>query len=205
MSDLIDLVDETQTEIPARVLRAAASVFQRHGYAAATIREIAEALGLQKASLYHHIEGKEQLLYAICVESLRKKHTAVALAVAAGADPEDRLRAAIRAHVATMLADQPLHATTLTELRSLSGEQRDRVVALRDQYEQMLRVIVTECQNTGFIRDDIDVKYQVLSLLNLLNWTIFWYREDDGLSAQQLADLFTTLFIEGAGAPTVTG
>ena len=53
----------------------------------------------------------------------------------------------------------------------------------------------------GRLRTDIDVKYLALSLLNLLNWTIFWYQPGGSLEPEQLADILATIFIEGAGAP----
>jgi AcrR family transcriptional regulator len=182
----------------SRVLIAAARAFRQKGYAASTTREIAEMVGLQKASLYHHIEGKEQLLYELCVDSLEHIQANVAAIVALEASPIQRLRAAIKAHVTAMLEDQDKHATMLVELRSLSGGRRDDVIRLRDGYEDMLAAIVVECQQAGHLRRDVEPGLLVLALLNLLNWTIFWYREDGKLTPVQVAEFLETIYLDGA-------
>jgi len=65
----------------ARLLTVAAQLFHEQGYAATSTRELASILGITKASLYHHIRGKEDLLHAICLESLRRVHGDVAAAL----------------------------------------------------------------------------------------------------------------------------
>src|SRR4030081_3561640 len=107
-----------EVRTPGRVLTAAARVFREKGYAAATTREIAELVGIQKGSLYHYFAGKEQLLYELCVDSLQHIQREVAVIAAREQNPLDRLHAAIHGHVTTMLEDQDKHATMLTELRS---------------------------------------------------------------------------------------
>src|SRR5262245_18247616 len=115
-----------------RLVVAAARLFREKGYAASTTRDLALEQGILKASLYHHIRSKEDLLYAISLESLRRITEAVA-DVAAGDGP-DRLRATIETHIETALRDRDLHTTMLVELRSLSPERRAKVRDARDAY-----------------------------------------------------------------------
>jgi AcrR family transcriptional regulator len=181
----------------ARLLDAAARLFWTKGYASTTTREIAALLGVQKASLYHHVARKEDLLYEICVASLEHIRKAVHAAVEAVPDPLERIRTLIRAHVAAMLVDQDKHSTMLTELRALSPDRRAEIVALRDAYEKLVRSVLDRAQRAGVIRDDIPVKYLSVSLLNLMNWAIFWFQRDGDLSPVQLGDLFVTLYLGG--------
>jgi AcrR family transcriptional regulator len=183
-----------------RLHAAAARLFWSKGYTATTTRELASLLGLQKASLYYHMEKKEDLLYTLCVESLSHIHSAVEAAVAEVDDPLERVRALIRAHVVAMLADKEKHATMLTELRSLSDERRAAVIRLRDDYERLVRSVLARAQETGVLRRDIPVRHLALGLLDLMNWAIFWFRPDGELSPEQLAQTFATLFIEGAAS-----
>ncbi|QIN77458.1 TetR family transcriptional regulator [Rubrobacter marinus] len=175
----------------------AARLFWEKGYAATTTREIAESLGVQRASIYYHIESKEELLYDLCVESLRNIRSAVATAVADKSDPLDRVRAMIRAHVVSMLEDREKHATMLTELRALSAPRRAEIVRLRDEYESLVRAIVSEAQEAGVLWKEASAKELELALLNLLNWTIFWYRTDGELSPEDLAKLFEKIYLGG--------
>jgi AcrR family transcriptional regulator len=185
----------------ARLPRAAAALFREKGFASATTRELAERLGIQKASLYHHIRSKADLLYAISMESLDHIRTAVEQAYAnAEPSPKDRLRAMIVAHVTTALSDRDLHATMLTELRALPSDRLEAVLDARDQYESLLRKVVLEEQDAGRIRADIDARYLTLALLNLLNWTIFWFDPEGERSAEEISEVLATIFLEGARA-----
>lgn len=178
--------------------RGAARLFWKNGYSATTIRELAELLGVQKASLYYHISGKEDLLHDICVESLGNIHDAVVEALEGESDALTRVRVMIRAHVSSMLEDREKHATMLTELKSLSPERREAVVGLRDDFERVAREVISDAQEAGVLRSDMSAKELQLGLFNLLNWTIFWYRTDGDLSPEQLAGHFESLYLHGA-------
>ena len=187
--------NSTATRLP----RAAAALFREKGFASATTRELAERLGIQKASLYHHIRSKEDLLYAISMESLSHIRAAVERAYSdAYATPEERLKSMIVAHVTTALSDRDLHATMLTELRALSSDRRRKVLDARDEYESLLRDAVLEEQEAGRIRTDFDARYLTLSLLNLLNWTIFWFDPEGEQPAEEIARILATIYFEGA-------
>jgi AcrR family transcriptional regulator len=188
---------EAHPSTSERLLDTAAKLFWTKGYASTTTREIAALLGVQKASLYHHVSRKEDLLYAICVASLDRIREAVQGAVDAQADPLERIGTLIRAHVAAMLDDQDKHSTMLTELRALSPDRRGEVVALRDRYEDVVRSVLDRAQRAGAIRDDIPVKYLALGLLDLLNWAIFWFQRDGAISADELGELFVNLYLSG--------
>jgi AcrR family transcriptional regulator len=175
----------------------AAAQFRRRGYATSTTRELADALGIKKASLYHHIDGKEDLLFAICRESLRRI-THDVRAVAQSEPEETRLRRMIETHVLSALTDRDMHAVMLTELRALSPERHDRVVQLRDAYEQLLHDAIAADQVAGRLRDDLSTKDLRLGRLNILNWTIFWFEPGGETSAEQLGARLASLFLEGA-------
>lgn len=187
----------------ARVLRAAAALFRRKGYVGATTGELAASLGIQKASLYHHIHKKEDLLYALCLDSLARIQRETEQALAAEDTAIGRLRALFGAHLRAALSDQDKHATMLFEYRQLSPERQVEVVRLRDQYEELVRNVIEDGQHEGAIRQDLPAKYLTLALLNLLNWSIFWFRPGGGLTADQLADVLATVFLTGTIAPDV--
>lgn len=181
-----------------RLLAAAASLFRRTGYSAATTRELARILGIRSASLYYHIGKKEDLLYEISVDGLETILGLVSDSLRDVIDPLDRIRTLIRTHVTTALADLDQHFTMLVEMKSLSAARRRRIIALRDRYETVIRGVVADAQARGAVRKDMPAKYLSLALLNMLNWSIFWFRRGRQLGAAELGDLFASLFIEGA-------
>jgi len=180
-----------------RLMTTAADLFRRKGYAQATTRELADALGIRKASLYYHISNKEDLLFAISMHSLGHILEAVGTAAAAATE-EERLRVLIQAHVVTSLSERDMHTVMLTELRALSPEHLATVIAERDRYEALLRDVIADDQEAGRLRTDIDAKLLTLSLLNVLNWTIFWFDPADDLTPERLGEVLAAVFIEGA-------
>jgi AcrR family transcriptional regulator len=183
-----------------RLLDGAAALFARKGYAAASTREIASILGIRKASLYYHIENKEDLLYAICKLSLEQIRSDVAAALEKTEEPLERIRVLIRAHIKNLTLNQVAHSVAVGEMHALSGARLTEVIALRDSYEELVRSVLRDARKAGAVRDDIGVKYLSLILLGLLNRVELWYRPDGDLSPEQLAVVFETIFLEGAAA-----
>ena len=183
-----------------RLLDAAVSLFSRKGYAATSTREVAALLGMQKASLYYHIESKEDLLYFICKASLERIRSDVEAAVQEVRDPLERTRAMICAHIESMLRDADEHQTTLVEMRALSPQRLARVLSLRDAYEDLVRSVLGEAQSAGVLRDDIPVKYLCLIVLGLMNRVLVWHRRKGPLSPAQLGQLLAVIFLTGTAA-----
>ena len=185
-----------------RLWVAAAEMFRERGYASATTRELAERLGITRATLYYHISKKEDLLHGICREALERVTAAVTEALDGVEDPVERIRALMSAHLVSMLTDIDMHATMLLELDALTGEYRREVVALRDQYESLVSHTVFEGQRSGALRTDITAKHLTLALLSLLNWPITWYRPGGGLDPAEFAGILFDVYINGSNATT---
>ena len=185
----------------ARLLREAAHEFRRKGYAGSTTREIAAKLGLKKASLYHHIDKKEDLLYEICLDCLATIKREVERAMRAAPTPLDRLHALVLTHVQVGLAQQDAFATLLLDIRYLSDERRDKVMLRHDAYEDLVRTAITTAQEAGALRQDMSPRYLTLMLFGLLNWSAFWYHPGRALTPEALGALFWQQFLNGASAP----
>lgn len=180
-----------------RVIEAAARLFRGKGYAGTTTREIAAELGIQKASLYYHMTSKEDLLFRICLDSMTEHLKGVRKALEL---PEilERLRAVVEGHAKRLYSDSDRNAVALLELRSLDAERRAEVIRLRDQYETIVQELIGRAQQDGILRVDVDAKYLTLTLLSLLNWSIFWFRPGGRLRAEEMAGLLLRLYLEGA-------
>jgi AcrR family transcriptional regulator len=186
----------------ARALDAAVGLFSSKGYAATSTREVANLLGIQKASLYYRVESKEDLLFFICQSSLEQIRNDVETAIRDTADPLDRLRTLTSAHVESLLRDEAKHSTTFTEMHALSAERREQIRKLRDAHESLVRSVLQEAQDAGVLRQDIDVKYLCLILLALMNRVTVWYRRSGPLSPNQIGRLLAVMFLAGAGTVT---
>jgi AcrR family transcriptional regulator len=184
-----------------RLLIGSAELFREKGYAGTTTRALSALAGIQNGSLYHHVGGKEDLLYRLCMGALDDVGTVFAAIAAEDLDPLTRLEQFARRYLEQALNDRDRHSTMLSEIRFLSPARRAEVVARRDANVAIVEDTVRLAQGAGQARSDIDAKYLTLALFNLLNWTIFWYNPGEELSEQAIAGILWSVFSGGVSSP----
>ncbi len=187
---------------------AAADRFFVQGFEATTVREIAGDLDIRAASIYHHYADKQQILYDLVSSTMTLLETGVGEAVRAETDPSSRLTAFVVHHVA-LHALRPREATLgETELRSLAGERRDGVIALRDAYEALLRDVLADGAAAGvFVLDDpVLARFAIVAMCTNVG---IWYRPDGRLDLSEVAARYAAMAHRVAGAappdPAVIG
>ena len=174
--------------------RQAARLFAAKGYHGTSIGEIAEALGVQKGSLYAHIESKQDLLYETMVEGARAFHAGLD-AIPEDAPATEKIRLALRSHL-RVVADQLDVATVFVqEWRYLEGERRDEIVAERRRYEERIRALFREGREHGELRSDLDDATAALLALSAANWAYTWLKP--GRDTDELADRFYDQLLDG--------
>lgn len=192
------------TPIPARpreaeLLAAATRLFRQRGYHATSMQDLGEALGMNRGSLYHYINGKDELLWAILNRALDLLETRVLPVLEADAPPVDRLTAAIREHL-HVAAD---HADELSliqiELRALDRDRQRDIIARRNAYENRWRATIEAGIGDGSLRQ-FDVRLAGIGILSACNWFTQWYRPDGRLGVDEIADAFAELFLGGLRA-----
>jgi TetR/AcrR family transcriptional regulator, cholesterol catabolism regulator len=181
-----------------RIREGAAELFRERGYSGTTTRALSAVAGIEKASLYHHVGGKEDLLYELCESTLKDVATVFQGALQDGTEPLDKLELLARRYVETALVDRARHATMLTEIRSLSPSRRAEIVARRDENVAVVREAIRQAQESGSLRTDIEAKYLTLALFNLLNWSIFWFDPSGDLEPNEIGDILWTVYAHGA-------
>jgi TetR/AcrR family transcriptional regulator, cholesterol catabolism regulator len=178
----------------SELTREAARLFAERGYHGTSIGDLAKALGVQKASLYAHIQSKQDLLY----ETMRDG--AAAFHAALDAIPEElaaaqKIRLALRGHL-RVVADQLDVATVFVrEWRYLEGARRDEILAERRRYEERFRALFREGRDLGELRSDLDDASAALLALSAANWAYTWIRP--GRDTDELADRFFFTLIDG--------
>ena len=174
--------------------RQAARLFAEKGYHGTSIGEIAEALGVQKGSLYAHIQSKQDLLYETMVEGARAFHAGLD-AIREDLPATKKIRLALRSHL-RVVADQLDVATVFVqEWRYLEGERRDEIVAERRRYEERIRALFREGRELGELRSDLDDVTAALLALSAANWAYTWLQP--GRDTDDLADRFYEQLLDG--------
>ncbi|MGH9748960.1 MAG: TetR/AcrR family transcriptional regulator [Candidatus Polarisedimenticolia bacterium] len=185
----------------AQIFEVAARIFCEKGFEAASMGDIAEATGLTKAGLYHHIESKEDLLYAIMAYGMELFEEKVLRRVTAIQDPLERLRETFKGHVLVVTRDRPKEITVvLHESNALRGRSREKINARKRRYVQFLEKTFRELVKTGAARA-IDPALAAYGMLGMINWIYQWHRPAGRLSETELADQLCDLFLSGVLKP----
>jgi AcrR family transcriptional regulator len=178
----------------SELTRQAARLFAQKGYHGTSIGDIAEALGVQKGSLYSHITSKEDLLYEALMEGAAAFHGSLD-AIPDGAPPLEKIRLALRGHLRVVAEQLDVATVFVQEWRYLEGARRDEFVAERRRYEERVRDLLREGRDLGDLRADLDEGASVLLLLSAANWAYTWLQP--GRDTDELADRFLALMIDG--------
>ena len=174
--------------------RTAARLFAERGFHGTSMGDLAEAMGIQKGSLYSLTESKQQLLYETMREGADAFHAGL------DAIPEElpavgRIRLALRSHL-RVVAEQLDIATVFTrEWRYLEGSQREELLIERRRYEERWRGLFREGVESGELRTDLDVNAAALLALSAANWAYTWLTP--GRNTDELADRFTAILVDG--------
>src|SRR5258706_10221502 len=124
------------------ILESAAQVIRQKGFHGASMADIAEAVQLQKASLYHHFGSKQEILLELLDRALEMLTRRMAQVLALDVPAEEKLRLAMRAYLHALSEQGDLVSVLLLEHRSLDPEFHARHIPNRDRFEKMWRVFV---------------------------------------------------------------
>jgi TetR/AcrR family transcriptional regulator, cholesterol catabolism regulator len=174
--------------------RQAARLFAERGFHGTSIGDLAEAMGLQKGSLYAHIASKQELLYETMREGADAFHAALD-AVDERLPATEKIRLALRGHLRVVAEQLDVATVFVREWRYLEGERRDEIVAERRRYEERLRALFREGRELGELRTDLDDATAALLALSAANWAYTWLARDR--DTDELADRFHALLVDG--------
>jgi len=174
--------------------RQAARLFAEKGYHGTSIGDLADSMGVQKGSLYAHIEGKEDLLYQTMRGGAAAFHGALD-SVPEVAPPAEKVRLALRAHLRVVSEQLDVATVFVQEWKYLEGERLEEIVSERRRYEERIRELFREGRDLGELRADLDVNAAALAFLSAANWAYTWLAP--GADTDALADRFFALLLDG--------
>jgi TetR/AcrR family transcriptional regulator, cholesterol catabolism regulator len=177
-----------------RIVRSAARLFADRGYFATSLEDIAQDVGIRKASLYWHVSSKAHLLGEILSGCIEPAYQALLAIQASPLPPTEKLRQAISAHVLEITDDVEAVRIFLREGSALPAEQTQQFMARRRAYARLFGLILEEGQASGEFQAD-DLHHAALALLGMANWIAFWYRPDGPSSPEAIAASFAELAV----------
>jgi AcrR family transcriptional regulator len=184
------------------ILAIAAEIFSQKGFAATTVREIADAAGILSGSLYHHFDSKETMVDEIISKFINEMVVSYTKIVNEVADPDEALRQLIRTAFAAILPHQA--AVTVAQNESHYLQQFDRFAYLADGYAAVERLWITVLRRgiaAGVFKADLDTKLTYLFMRDAIWVTVRWFKPGGRYKIDQLAENYIEFVLDGISSP----
>jgi TetR/AcrR family transcriptional regulator, cholesterol catabolism regulator len=180
------------------ICRIAARVFYAKSYDGASMQDIAEAVGLTKAGLYHHVGSKDRLLYEIQNYGMDILDETVLAPLKDVADPREKLRRTIIGHIDLIVRARDQEVTViLHENRSLSGALRKKLNTRKRRYIDYLVELIGRVQEQSSKPPQISPRLAAFALLGMINWLYQWYNPEGRVKQDELAQAYADFFFRG--------
>jgi len=185
--------------LPSRrveICRTAAQIFRDRGFDATSVSDVARALGMTKAGLYHYFESKEALLFEIMTYGLDRVRDEVVLPARAVRDPEERLRQIIVRHACIATRGRGAVTQLNDEIRALPPTARRQIEERMRLYIDLVRDTLVQLKAAGRLRD-VDPTVAAFSLISMILWLPRWFRQDGRLTQEQVAQEMAKMALGG--------
>jgi AcrR family transcriptional regulator len=159
---------------PASLLAVAVRVFTERGYDGTSMEDLARATGLSKSSIYHHVEGKEQLLRLALERALDPLFAVTGEPGAAEGRAIDRLEYVVRREVEILVEELP-YVTLLLRVRGNTATERWALARRRD-FDRFVAALVADAARDGDVHPDLDPATTARLLFGMINSLVEWYR-----------------------------
>lgn len=180
------------------ICRIAARVFYDQGYDGASMQDIAEAVGLTKAGLYHHVGSKDRLLFEIMNYGMDILDETVLHKVKDIADPREKLRQTIIGHIDLIVRARDQEITViLHENRSLKGALRKKINARKKRYIDFLENLIAQVQAGSNGAPRVVPRVAAFALLGMVNWLYQWFDAEGPIKQNELAEAYVEFFFRG--------
>lgn len=184
-----------------QLLTAAAQLFATRGYTAATMQDLASACGVSKATLYHYVRDKHDLLLQITQGHVHRLEVVVNEVMASVAEPRERLSSLVLRFMQVYASAQHEHRVLTEDVKFLDSQQRDAVQACQRRVVQAFADSIAALRPE--LRDcTLDVPLAML-LFGMMNWTFTWLRPAGPLTHESLAPVVMQLLLGGLPAVQV--
>lgn len=182
-----------------RILDAAAACFSDSGYSGVTLRDIADRANIKAGSLYYHFDSKENLveevLHAGVFNAFQSTRRAVE-SLGQKADPVEKLRAAMAAHLQSILSESRYASANLRIFRQMPKEIRERHLEQQREYGRFWATLFRKAVASGQLRKDLDLSAVRMLVLGALNWSVEWFNSK-GRTPAEIADHIYAIVFEG--------
>lgn len=173
----------------------AISIFDQKGYAAASIEEIADSIGVLKGSLYYYIDSKEDLLVQIFDRSDEEFAALIEEAQAVEGSAVGRLRTFARRWCLWYLENIERARIYVNDWTHLSGDRRAHTAEMRRDYGSRVQRLIDDAVAELGLENRVDPQFARLYIFSAVNGLPLWYRRDGGASPAAVAEAYAELIV----------
>ncbi len=176
------------------VLEGAARVFQRLGYPQTTLEDVANEVGINRATLYYYVGTKEELLVSLLHQPIESLRTGLEEIVARDLSTSEKLTEGLRAYVTAMEQRPELFIFVGENIHKvMSGPEANDIQANADRWGRLMAKVIAEGQRTGEFRDDVDPQLATLAISGMFNWVYRWYDPAGRMKLSEIGEMFIEL------------
>ncbi len=180
-----------------QVIRTAAELFREKGYAASSMRDLAQKLGIEAASLYSHIKSKEEILHSLCFDMAAEFRKSLVEVEKLNVSSSEKLKLGIIGHVEVMAKDLTASAVFMNEHRHLSQPYLRDFLLLRINYINRFKSIIEQGVKDGEFKPNLNTKLAVMTLFSSLNWMPQWYDPGSVIQPAELGRQLSDMLVNG--------
>lgn len=174
----------------------AADLFASKGYKGTSIRDLALALDLQKSSLYHYFDSKEELLFSILDESVTVALHEIEGICSSHIPPLEKLRQCMQYYTSFYAGDRDRLILLVNELDNIGTDYRNKLIQKERRYVRVLNGIFAELKEEGLMKS-IPQAVATFAFFGMVHYTYKWYRQDGPIRPKDLGNFFLEIFTHG--------
>ncbi len=178
------------------IIKGAAAVFARKGYAATSIGDIAEACGSSKSRLYHYFDGKDAILWSMLSTHVDTLLERCRLVFYGSQEPKERFLQMVKLFLEIYAVSRDQHVVLLTCLDDLQSEKRAELISKQRELMAYIRDALLQLR-PEMAQNRMLAKVDTMLFFGMINWTYTWYRAEGAVSPDVLAERTVDLFLNG--------
>ncbi len=179
-----------------QIISEAVHLFYEVGYEGASLRDLANVVGINKATIYHYFESKEQILFHIVRHVGEELLAGVRKAFGRDADPRGVLEAMVRFQIGYVENHLEEIKVLVEEKKSLRADLQESTRATEREILELYKRALARCAASGLLRP-LHLTTAAFGILGQINWLYHWYRPEGSLTVRELADQVVSLLLRG--------
>lgn len=179
-----------------QIVQAAERLFNERGYLATSVRDLAEELGMEAASLYSHFKSKDDILWTIADRCASEFFDKIRPISESPLHTQKKLTDMIIAHIGVITRNINAAAVFFREWRHIAEPRRSEYALLRNEYEEIFRRVVRKGIEENLFKH-YDEGFSTRTIMSALNWTHTWYRADGELTSEEIGQHLAGILMNG--------